>query len=132
MKCSNKCWLSSCSFEYTYDVIKSSKDEVRTEKKETFKLPKEAPAISITNMNKLTHFQNTIKNNLQDKKKQLEKGKETSKEGIQKKDQISKEFKKLKNDFKKSIYKNFIDQVKQNNFVFGFQLDSKTRLDYGI
>ena len=83
-------------------------------------------------MNKLTHFQNTIKNNLQDKKEQLEKGKETFKEGIQKKDQISKEFKKLKNDFKKSIYKNFIDQVKQNNFVFGFQLDSKTRLDYGI
>lgn len=87
---------------------------------------------------KLDQFKSSLQENL---KKQTEKGSQVDSDSGEtaKKDEtkpknlknVSKEFENLKKDFTNTIFENFIYKVKDQNFLFGFQLDSKTRLDYG-
>ena len=133
--------MSSCSFEYKFDIIRSPEDQENKENNGNDigqnQKGMEKPNVSLENIQKLNKFNSLIKDKFvkkddimvvsqNDKQK-----KEDSKTQKAVKKEISKDFDKIKKDFKKTIFKNFIDKVKKNNFIFGFQLDSKTRLDYG-
>lgn len=92
------------------------------------------------NKEKLDKFKTKIEENLkkqtEEEKKAAEKAtsgnpKQEADSGVKMPKNLAKEFEDLKKDFKNTIFQDFIYQVKDQNFLFGFQLDSKTRLDYG-
>lgn len=145
MRAQNNCSLSSCVFDYDFDIIRSPEDALKQEKSSeageggASEEPKVSELVSEANQKKLDHFKATLKAHQKKKADEARQAEKTAqKEGtkkagdkVEKPQRQSREFEALKTDFEKSIFENFAQRIRRENLVFGFQVDSRTRVDYG-
>jgi hypothetical protein len=105
--------------------------------KRTISIEPTKPVLPLKEKTKIDKFNESVKESLNKRQKENEDQKKENaafKKNPKTFDVSSKNkeaFEDLKKEFKKTIFHDFIDQIKKNNFVFGFQLDSETRVDYG-